>query len=127
MACLVRQLLENTSNDSFIRQSFTEHVAVEKLLMKPSDHAVAEPPTEDEVIEGFTNEPLTDFSIDENRTAMQQALDDARSEFGQTYPLVIDGKSSESRSTSEFTESVGHCGNCRTRSIGVCGSGSRCR
>ncbi|MCP4784373.1 MAG: L-glutamate gamma-semialdehyde dehydrogenase [Fuerstiella sp.] len=114
MAWLVRQLLENTSNDSFIRQSFTEHVAVEKLLMKPTDHAVAEPPIEDDVVEGFTNEPLTDFSIDDNRTAMQQALDDARSEFGQTYPLVIDGKSSESRSTlssrnpSDTAEVVGH-------------------
>ncbi|MEO1983556.1 MAG: L-glutamate gamma-semialdehyde dehydrogenase, partial [Fuerstiella sp.] len=114
MGYLVRRLLENTSNDSFIRQSFTEHVAVEKLLMKPTDHAVAEPPIEDEDIEGFTNEPLTDFSIDDNRTAMQQALDDARSEFGQTYPLVIDGKSSESRSTlssrnpSDIAEVVGH-------------------
>ena len=114
MAYLVRRLLENTSNDSFIRQSFTEHVAVEKLLMKPSDHAVAEPPIEDEVAEGFTNEPLTDFSVDDNRSAMQQALDDARSEFGQTYPLVIDGKSSESRSTlssrnpSDTAEIVGH-------------------
>jgi RHH-type proline utilization regulon transcriptional repressor/proline dehydrogenase/delta 1-pyrroline-5-carboxylate dehydrogenase len=114
MAYLVRRLLENTSNDSFLRQSFQEHVAVEKLLMKPSDHAVEEPVVEDEVTEGFTNEPLTDFSIEENRAAMKQALQEVRDEFGRSYPLVIDGKSSESRSTlssrnpSNTTEVVGH-------------------
>lgn len=114
MAYLVRRLLENTSNDSFLRQSFTEHVAVEKLLMKPSDHAVEEPPIEDEAAEGFTNEPLMDFSVDENRAAMKQALNDVRDEFGQSYPLVIDGKSSESRSTlssrnpSDTSEVIGH-------------------
>ena len=41
MAYLVRRLLENTSNDSFLRQSFAEHLAIEKLLMKPSTHAAS--------------------------------------------------------------------------------------
>ncbi len=99
MAYLVRRLLENTSNDSFLRQSFTQHVAVGKLLMKPSDHAIDEPPMEDAAASGFTNEPSTDFSLEENREAMVQALADVRAAFGQEYPLVIDGKSSESRST----------------------------
>ena len=114
MAYLVRRLLENTSNDSFLRQSFTEHVAVEKLLMKPSDHAVEEPPIEDEAIAGFVNEPPTDFSIEANRAAMKQALLDVRDEFGHSYPLVIDGKSSESRTTlssrnpSDTSEVIGH-------------------
>lgn len=114
MAYLVRRLLENTSNDSFLRQSFTEHLPVEKLLMKPADHAVDEPPIEDAPAEGFVNEPLTDFSIEDNRAAMQQAIEDVRDEFGHTYPLVIDGKSSESRSTlssrnpSDTSEVVGH-------------------
>ena len=39
MAYLVRRLLENTSNDSFLRASFTENIAVEKLMMNPLDHA----------------------------------------------------------------------------------------
>ena len=34
MAYLVRRLLENTSNESFLRQSFTEHVSPEQLLRK---------------------------------------------------------------------------------------------
>jgi RHH-type proline utilization regulon transcriptional repressor/proline dehydrogenase/delta 1-pyrroline-5-carboxylate dehydrogenase len=35
MAYLVRRLLENTANTSFLRASFTEHVPEEKLLMNP--------------------------------------------------------------------------------------------
>jgi RHH-type proline utilization regulon transcriptional repressor/proline dehydrogenase/delta 1-pyrroline-5-carboxylate dehydrogenase len=35
MAYLVRRLLENTANDSFLRASFTEHVPEEQLLMNP--------------------------------------------------------------------------------------------
>ncbi|HZY90165.1 MAG TPA: proline dehydrogenase family protein [Gemmataceae bacterium] len=35
MAYLVRRLLENTANESFLRASFTEHVPEEQLLMSP--------------------------------------------------------------------------------------------
>src|SRR5205807_2642319 len=35
MAYLVRRLLENTSNESFLRASFTEHVPEVQLLMNP--------------------------------------------------------------------------------------------
>lgn len=40
MAYLVRRLLENTSNDSFLRASFSEHLPEEQLLMNPTMHAV---------------------------------------------------------------------------------------
>src|SRR5207244_443922 len=39
MAYLVRRLLENTANDSFLRASFTEHVPEEKLLMNALEKA----------------------------------------------------------------------------------------
>src|SRR5207302_10452245 len=39
MAYLVRRLLENTANESFLRASFTEHVPEEKLLMNPLEKA----------------------------------------------------------------------------------------
>jgi RHH-type proline utilization regulon transcriptional repressor/proline dehydrogenase/delta 1-pyrroline-5-carboxylate dehydrogenase len=42
MAYLVRRLLENTANESFLRASFTEQVAVEQLLASPLQHAEAE-------------------------------------------------------------------------------------
>jgi RHH-type transcriptional regulator, proline utilization regulon repressor / proline dehydrogenase / delta 1-pyrroline-5-carboxylate dehydrogenase len=35
MAYLVRRLLENTANESFLRASFTEHVPEEQLLRNP--------------------------------------------------------------------------------------------
>ncbi len=39
MAYLVRRLLENTSNDSFLRHSYDENVKIEDLLMKPANLA----------------------------------------------------------------------------------------
>ncbi len=72
MAYLVRRLLENTSNDSFLRASFSDHVPVEKLLMNPLHHT---PPgagqtngrSEANVASGpfaltFRNEPVSDFA-----------------------------------------------------------------
>lgn len=35
MAYLVRRLLENTANESFLRQSFSQHKKIEKLLQNP--------------------------------------------------------------------------------------------
>ncbi len=102
MAYLVRRLLENTSNDSFLRQSFTEQVSIEELLMKPTDVAArpAAPnrtavavPTEP--ARKFTNEPPTDFSRAAARTAMERALKETAEEFGKDYPLVINGRAIE--------------------------------
>src|SRR5262249_25489084 len=39
MAYLVRRLLENSSNDSFLRQGLAEGLSEEVLLMNPNDHA----------------------------------------------------------------------------------------
>ncbi|MEP3480804.1 MAG: proline dehydrogenase family protein [Fuerstiella sp.] len=114
IASLVRGHLENTSNDSYLRHSFSERVATKTLLMKPSENAAKEPPVEDKVLDGFVNESRTDFSLEENRTVMKAAIDAARDEIGQTWPLVVDGKSSESRTTltsrnpSNATEVLGY-------------------
>src|SRR2546429_2880602 len=40
----------------------------------------------------FRNEPLTDFSKQENAQAMRSALEKVRSELGREYPLVIGGE-----------------------------------
>jgi 1-pyrroline-5-carboxylate dehydrogenase len=40
----------------------------------------------------FKNEPLTDFSREENARAMRAALDRVRSELGREYPLIIGGE-----------------------------------
>src|SRR6266851_1079415 len=40
----------------------------------------------------FRNEPLTDFSKEENAQAMRAALEKVKSELGREYPLVIGGE-----------------------------------
>jgi 1-pyrroline-5-carboxylate dehydrogenase len=40
----------------------------------------------------FKNEPLTDFSKPENKSAMEAALTKVREEFGRDYPIVIGGE-----------------------------------
>ena len=94
MAYLVRRLLENTSNDSFLRASFAENVSVEKLLMRPSGlNATQPPPPLDESFdEKFRNEPWADFSREGNRQAMRDAVEDVRSQLGQHFPLIIAGE-----------------------------------
>ncbi len=110
MAYLVRRLLENSSNDSFLRQGFAEGLSEEVLLMDPNEHATVlsggrKPPVcienENDLANThgayaprseFQNDPLTDFSVEANRVAMKAALDQVRAEFGRTYPIVIDNK-----------------------------------
>ncbi len=97
MAYLVRRLLENTSNESFLRAGFAESVPVEKLLMNPADQRRADRPRVKEppatpFAWTFQNEPPADFSGAENREAMRAALADVRRQFTREYPLVIDGR-----------------------------------
>jgi RHH-type transcriptional regulator, proline utilization regulon repressor / proline dehydrogenase / delta 1-pyrroline-5-carboxylate dehydrogenase len=130
MAYLVRRLLENTSNDSFLRASFTEHVSPEELLMNP--HEAEDRGARDEgrdkrgspirvtmsspqnELPAFRNEPPVDFAIEENREAMQAALAEVRKQFGRSYPLVIGGEKVETRSEfvsrnpSDISQAVGN-------------------
>lgn len=97
MAYLVRRLLENTSNDSFLRHSYAADTSVEELLMSPADVLDAMPPAEPKESSAFRNEPLTDFTIEENRDAMAAAIDNVRDQLGGDYPLIIDGKAVDGR------------------------------
>jgi len=47
----------------------------------------------------FRNEPLTDFSKPENKSAMEAALQKVKAEFGREYPLVIGGERITGRKT----------------------------
>lgn len=92
MAYLVRRLLENTSNDSFLRHSYDASASIEELLMQPAKVGAKMPPPPADPEPEFRNEPPTDFSRAENRKAMKEALDEVRSQFGREYPLVIGGR-----------------------------------
>lgn len=115
MAYLVRRLLENTSNESFLRASFTEHVSEDVLLMNPAMKVVG-PPTQPETADGFRNEPVTDFSREEAREAMQAALAEVATQLGRQYPPIIAGRAIateswiESVNPSHCRQIVGRCG-----------------
>jgi 1-pyrroline-5-carboxylate dehydrogenase len=47
----------------------------------------------------FRNEPLTDFTVEENRKKMEEALSKIEGELGRTYKLFIDGKWVEANET----------------------------
>jgi RHH-type proline utilization regulon transcriptional repressor/proline dehydrogenase/delta 1-pyrroline-5-carboxylate dehydrogenase len=92
MAYLVRRLLENTSNDSFLRHSYDENVQIKDLLMKPANAAKKSPPRKQPPLPEFVNEPIADFSKKEVRSAMIAALETVKEELGEEYPIVIGGK-----------------------------------
>lgn len=121
MAYLVRRLLENTANTSFLRASFADKVPEEQLLMNPAHNSVPHllkfgTRSESPATSSFKNEPVADFSKDENRQRMQDALAAVRKQLGQPYPLVINGKKITTSETidsvnpSHLREIVGKCG-----------------
>ncbi len=101
MAYLVRRLLENTANESFLRQTFVEGAAVDELIRPPatsvdfgrppaSPPAVA--PTDPEAPGAFRNHPEADFSRPENRERYDEARRTVRSHLGAHHPLRIGGR-----------------------------------
>src|SRR6266705_4429070 len=118
MAYLVRRLLENTSNEGFLRAKFSEHVSAAQLLRDPRDlvngaveAAVSAAPGDifagetpapnfsrngatAEMLPGDTykNASLTNFVYPDSQEKMRAALREVRARFGQKHPLVIDGK-----------------------------------
>jgi RHH-type proline utilization regulon transcriptional repressor/proline dehydrogenase/delta 1-pyrroline-5-carboxylate dehydrogenase len=115
MAYLVRRILENTSNESFLRRSFGEHLPKDKLLAPPAReiHVRPMPKSTEEERQGFINCPTMDFSRAENRDAMRSALARTRQHFGGRYPSVIASKKFETNEVcnsvnpSDFLETVG--------------------
>ena len=104
MAYLIRRLLENTANSSFIRQNQEN---------KPIDELIA-PPVVDEIngkgerqIEPaempFIYAPDTDYADTEKRVAAEQALEQVKQRLGKTYLPLIDGEYGE---TTNYLDSV---------------------
>ena len=109
MAYLVRRLLENTSNQSFLRAGLVEQVPPEELLRKPHDQGqdetqpVERTMTTDAAPESFAatfkNQPPVDFAQQKNRKAMRGALGDVMMQLGREYPLVIAGAAVKTEET----------------------------
>ena len=120
MAYLVRRLLENTSNEGFLRAKFAENVPAKELLRDPrelikpavagtglSAEASAKAGDSGGISESnhkngaslhatvghsFRNAPLVSFIYKDSQDKMQSALREARKRFGEKYPLYIGGE-----------------------------------
>ena len=101
MGYLVRRLLENSSNESFLRRSFAGDRQIERLLEDPLVTAEREraaratrPKKERQGPGGlppFGNEPMVDFTRADHRQAFPEQLAAVRAQLGRTYPLYIGG------------------------------------
>ncbi len=89
MAYLVRRLLENTSNESFLRKEYVESQSLATLLAPPVVPASTLPGARES--DSFLNEPHSDFSREEFRTAMRTAIDRVRADLGRTWPTRVRG------------------------------------
>jgi RHH-type proline utilization regulon transcriptional repressor/proline dehydrogenase/delta 1-pyrroline-5-carboxylate dehydrogenase len=124
MAYLVRRLLENTSNEGFLRAKFAENAPAKELLRDPREliksnearrtgsETAATPEnrhskngTSLQATPGdiFKNAPLVSFIYKDSQDKMQSALREVRKRFGEKYPFVIGG---EKVWTDELTPSV---------------------
>jgi RHH-type transcriptional regulator, proline utilization regulon repressor / proline dehydrogenase / delta 1-pyrroline-5-carboxylate dehydrogenase len=108
MSYLVRRLLENTSNEGFLRAKFSENVPTEELLrdpreilhqsrngvVPPSNTTVNMTKTTPKTQPGapYENAPLTNFALPENQEKMRAALQEQRQQFGRKVPLTINGE-----------------------------------
>jgi RHH-type proline utilization regulon transcriptional repressor/proline dehydrogenase/delta 1-pyrroline-5-carboxylate dehydrogenase len=124
MAYLIRRLLENTANESFLRQSASDGADEDELLDEPErigrrtpppeSHPVVRYEFEEPIMDPFENTPNTDFTLEPSRQQMQAALAQVHSGLGREYPLVIGGrpvttgKWAESRNPSRPSEVVAH-------------------
>jgi RHH-type proline utilization regulon transcriptional repressor/proline dehydrogenase/delta 1-pyrroline-5-carboxylate dehydrogenase len=115
MAYLIRRLLENTANSSFLRQSLEER-PIEELLAPPvvnelqvgklnvegSTSSNIQPATFNPK-KSFPNAVDTDYAEEEARKKATQALETVRQQLGKTYLPLING---EYQQTTDIVDSV---------------------
>ena len=97
MAYLVRRLLENTSNEGFLRRKLVGNASPDVLLAEPEAWVEVIAPGEIPGHATFVNEPILDFAVEANRTAMRDAVAKVRREMGKVFPVIYGGKAYETR------------------------------
>jgi RHH-type proline utilization regulon transcriptional repressor/proline dehydrogenase/delta 1-pyrroline-5-carboxylate dehydrogenase len=113
MSYLIRRLLENTANSSFIRQDM-ENRPVEELIAPPvlKEEEISNPSTPS----SFNPAADSDYAMEELRTKSQAALQDVKSQLGKTYLPLINGEYVETEekvdsvNPSHFSQVVGKVG-----------------
>ena len=106
MAYLVRRLLENTSNESFVRHRFAERQELAQLVAPP---AVSEipgptmapevPPTEGQTPTPYEPEPLREWRRGSARAAFGVAVDGVETGLGFEVPALLAGEQVRTSST----------------------------
>src|SRR6266496_3162195 len=105
MSYLVRRLLENTSNEGFLRAKFSDNVS-EKILLRDPNRLVRGNPDsvskDRHLLDGasldvppgdvYENAPLVNFAYQQSQEEMRAALRQVRARLGKKYPLVIGGE-----------------------------------
>ncbi|MEO1791613.1 MAG: L-glutamate gamma-semialdehyde dehydrogenase [Cyanobacteria bacterium J06629_19] len=100
MAYLIRRLLENTANSSFLRQSL-EDLPADELLAIPEwgegdgdgDEVVRSPiALPDAPVTRINISPDTDYAVAQERTAANEAISSVVQQLGKTYQPLIDGE-----------------------------------
>ena len=114
MSYLVRRLLENTSNEGFLKAKFSDKASAIQLLRDPKSliGRLGQTPGEDGVSQKrptmppsrngatldtpagdtYENSPLVNFVHRGSQEKMRNALREMRGRLGQKYPIVIDGQ-----------------------------------
>jgi len=95
MAYLVRRLLENTSNEGFLRIKDRNEATTYQLLANPLTHIASahEPLKQPEAAAGaFVNAANTDYTLRSSREKQLAALNDVPKLFGAKWPVIINGK-----------------------------------
>jgi RHH-type proline utilization regulon transcriptional repressor/proline dehydrogenase/delta 1-pyrroline-5-carboxylate dehydrogenase len=111
---LIRRLMENTSNTSFLRQTYADKRDVASLIKAPAaaekrrEETVARPAHRTDRLGVFRNEPPIDFSRLENRERFARALEEVRAEFRGQSRNRSSGQWLESVNPANPKEIVGH-------------------
>ncbi len=106
MAYLVRRLLENTSNEGFLRLKNMGEATKDALLANPVTQIAAAPePLARKAPKpgSFVNAANTDFSQAARRDRQRAALKTVTAQLGKKWPLIINGKKISDR---EYVPSV---------------------
>jgi RHH-type transcriptional regulator, proline utilization regulon repressor / proline dehydrogenase / delta 1-pyrroline-5-carboxylate dehydrogenase len=94
MAYFVRRLLENTSNESFLRLKYSTDMPTEQLLKAPQAEPISlvDNVPASSTHEPFRNLPATDFGLQKNQIAYKAALEQVKNQLGQKLPVLVSGK-----------------------------------
>ena len=107
MSYLVRRLLENTSNEGFLKAKFSDQLSTAQLLRDPNELITTDTRGSAELSptlaaqsenrdtppgDSYENAPLVNFVHHQTQEQMKTALREVRARFGQEYPMTLGGE-----------------------------------